>query len=100
MLYSSRSTGSLDSFSFSRDHMVWSSFYHMADSIKRGTPYYMSGDYREQILYKCDPKKNTGCSKTSCQTLCKYTTHEEYRANNKKYAYNWALDDIEVVNDN
>lgn len=49
-----------------------------------------------QILYKCDPKKNDGCRKTSCQKECFFTTHEEYRANNKEYIYNPAIDDIEV----
>ena len=35
------------------------------------------------ILYKCDPEKNTGCSKTHCKYYLKYgecegTSKEEY----------------------
>ena len=30
-------------------------------------------------LYLCDPEKNISCKKTSCQTLCKYTTNKDYK---------------------
>lgn len=32
----------------------------------------------EHPMYICDPKKNTECKKTSCQTLCFMTKDEHY----------------------
>ena len=49
-----------------------------------------------KTLHKCDPKKNTECRKTACQTECFFTTHKEYRANNKVFMYNWGIDAIEA----
>lgn len=30
-------------------------------------------------FYRCDPEKNTICSKRDCQTLCFHTTYKQYR---------------------
>ena len=40
------------------------------------------------IVYKCDPKKNTTCRKTSCQIFCFYSLNPFNSVDGKKYRYN------------
>lgn len=50
-------------------------------------------DYNKKELYKCDPNKNTSCSKTGCfYTVvlgeCKYTTNPEFSKDGIAYSVN------------
>lgn len=47
------------------------------------------------ILYKCDPSKNTECEKTICQSLCFHTLDAKYSVDGKRYRYNVNTDKFE-----
>lgn len=47
------------------------------------------------IVYKCDPQKNTECKKRSCQSLCFHTLNSKYSADGRKYRYNVNTDEFE-----
>lgn len=38
----------------------------------------MNSKNPEKLFYKCDPAKNTECTKEACQRECFHTTKKEY----------------------
>jgi len=47
------------------------------------------------IVYKCNPSKNTECEKTICQSLCFHTFNAKYSVDGKRYRYNVNTDKFE-----
>lgn len=53
--------------------------------------------HKDNYVYLCDPKKRKDCRKTSCQTECRYTKHEEASKDGKRYIYNAFTANFEEV---
>lgn len=50
-----------------------------------------------EIVYKCDPVKNTACRKTACQKECSHTKYREYSVDGIPLIYNSETDDYDEV---
>ena len=51
----------------------------------------------QEILYKCDPKKNKECRKMICQTDCFFAKRKDCSCDGKSYHLNLSTMEFEEV---